>query len=287
LCRDKIVTQQFLERYLAGEHVAVWRELIDLGSEVQQEPLRSDAFRVCEEIVRRAWVNLRTLHGRLLDLGYEFENPSHALVAAGPGARVEIDQMERELGKFPLIARVWYQTIASVDFGQAECQRFFAFQGDLRPPAAPDIFGLGSGNVLMFQSLEACRSELRHMDAVEEEYFAQMTDAEREQHRLPQAEIEKDEPLAAARPEEFLPLGGSASNCEPKGFPLPCHGVDAIIDSDGCDTYFVDELRTAFEWGGFPFWKPLRQQPDFFLPVQYRPNFEKLLPILQEGLLEL
>jgi hypothetical protein len=282
-----VVTQQFLNRYLAGEHVAVWRELIALGNEACHEPLRSEAVRVCEEIVRRAWQNLRTLHGRLLDLGYEFANPSQALVEAGPAAGAEIDQMEQELGTFPLIARVWYQTIGSVDFGQAERQRFFAFQGDIRPPAAPEVFGLGSGNVLIFQSLEACRAELRHMDAVEAEYFRQMTDAEREQHRQMREEIDTAEPLPAGRPEEFLPLGGSASNCEPKGFPLPCDGVDAIIDSDGCDTYFVEELRAAFQWGGFPFWKLLLKQPDFFLPVQYRPNFERLLPILQEGLLEL
>jgi hypothetical protein len=34
---------------------------------------------VCHEIVRRAQINLRTLHRRLLDLGYEFAEPEAAL----------------------------------------------------------------------------------------------------------------------------------------------------------------------------------------------------------------
>jgi hypothetical protein len=85
-----------------------------------------------------------------------------------------------------------------------------------------------------------------------------------------------------------LPLGGWASNCEPKGFQLPCSGVDAVIYNDGGgDTYFVDELRSAFRWGGFPFWQRSLKKSDFYSPMEYRPNFEKLLPVLKEGLMEL
>jgi hypothetical protein len=85
-----------------------------------------------------------------------------------------------------------------------------------------------------------------------------------------------------------LPLGGWASNCDPKGFPLPCFGIDAVIYNDGGgDTYFVDELRSAFQWGGFPFWQWAFSKRRFQPPGVYRPNFEKLLPVLKEGLLEL
>ena len=151
--------QRFLERYLAGEHESVWRELIELGGKVLDEPMRAEALAVCEEIVRRARFNLRTLHARLLDLGYEFAEPANALVDAGPDAEVEIDALEQELGAWPLIARVWYRTFGSINFCQAEQQLFFAFKGDMRPPAAPDIFGLGSHCILFFQSLNACRAE--------------------------------------------------------------------------------------------------------------------------------
>ncbi|HEX4611722.1 MAG TPA: hypothetical protein VH092_26230 [Urbifossiella sp.] len=115
-----MASQWFLDRYLAGAHVAVWRELIDLGDKILEEPLRSEALRVCEEIVRRARLNLHTLRARLPELGYEFADPASALVDAGPDAGAEIDAMEQELGAFPLIARVWYRTVAAVDFRQAE-----------------------------------------------------------------------------------------------------------------------------------------------------------------------
>jgi hypothetical protein len=69
---------------------------------------------------------------------------------------------------------------------------------------------------------------------------------------------------------------------------LPCNGVDGVIFNDGGgDTCFVDELRNAFQWGGFPFWKCGLKKATFYSPMEYKPNFEKLLPQLTEGLLEL
>jgi hypothetical protein len=251
----------FLERYQTGELVSVWSELIDFGREVLEKPLRSEALEVCEEIVRRARLNLRMLHTRLLDLGYEFAEPHAALVDAAPDAGIQIEEFERKFGTFPLIARVWYQTLGSVNFCQAVRQR--AYRQGVRPPAGPDIFGLGSHPVLIFQSLERCREQLHQMAAQQEEYICQMKEGESGE---------------CVRAYQFLPLGGWASNCEPKGFRLPCSGVDAVIYNDGGgDIYFVDELRSAFRWGGFPFWQSSLQKPDFDSPMEYRPNFAKLL----------
>jgi hypothetical protein len=265
---------QFLERYHAGEHVPVWRELIDLGKLTREEPLLSEAVRVCEEIVRRARLNLRTLHTRLLDVGYEFADPDTALVDAGVGVASEIDQVEQELGSFPLVARVWYQTLSSVNFCQSDRQR--VCRTGIRPPTGPDIFGLGSHPVLIFQSLSHSREERRHMAAEHAEHIRQIAASRYEM------------PCESATPGQLFPLGGWASNCEPKGFQLPSLGIDGVIYNDGGgDRYFVDELRLAFQWGGFPFWQWCLKNRNFYSPMEYRPNFEKLLPLLKEGLLEL
>jgi hypothetical protein len=250
------------ERYQAGAHVPVWRELIARGAAVRHEPLRSEAVSVCAEVVRRARLNLRTLHDRLLDLGYEFANPEGALVDAPPGAESDIGDVERELGMLPLIARQWYATLTSVNFRQAEEQ--LVYREAARPPTGPDVFGLGSHPVLIFQSLTCCRQQLQQ--------FA----------------IEREKPSAAGEARPFLPLGGWASNCEPKGFPLPCEAVDAAIYNDGGgDVCFVDELRLAFRWGGFPFWQRGLGDTAFYSPFEYRPDFQRLLPLLKEGLVEL
>jgi hypothetical protein len=158
----------FFQRYLAGEHAPIWRALIDLGEAVQQEPLQSDALAVCREVVRRATLNLRTLHARLIALGYQFADPSDALVNAGPDAELTIRQTEAEFGAFPLITRVWYSALASVNFAQAEEQGLYRGR-DYPPPVQSDLSGLGSHPVLLFQSLDLCRAMGNRMRAEAED----------------------------------------------------------------------------------------------------------------------
>lgn len=263
---------ELYDRYQAGQHVAVWRELVELGEAVRHEPLLSEATAVCKEVVRRAESNLHILHRRLLDLGYEFSDPEAALKPAADDATSKIDEFEKEFGLLPVVARLWYTTFASVNFCQADGQRSNPNGGF--PPSGPDIYGLGSHPVLYFQSLAQSREQLRLLEAEHEHDAKQAQELGHEHHST---EIGS-----------HLFLGGWASNCDPKGFVLPCSGIDDVIYNDGGgDVYFVDELRNVFQWGGFPFWQWSVNNPKFYSPMEYRPNFEKLLPILKEGLLEL
>lgn len=259
----------YLERYQAGEYICVWQELIDLGDKACQEPLYSEVLKICQEIIKRVRFNLYTLHTRLLELGYEFDKP--ALVDATPSNLVKIEKIEKELGTLPLIAKVWYSTFASVNFCQSSRQLYCG--GVDRPLESPDIFGLGSHPTLLFQNLDNAQEEFLEMVAEHEKASENESNIAKEFH-------------------SFLPLGGYASNCAPKGFSLPEYGVDAVIYNDGGgDTYFVEELRGAFQWGGFPFWSRLilwksKKKERFYVPLEYKPNFEKLFPILKQGLLE-
>src|ERR1043166_4663281 len=114
---------EFCDRYQAGQHVAVWRELIALGEAVRDEPLLSDVTAVCKEVVRRAQINLRILHRRLVELGYEFAEPEAAMKDAAKDAPGRISEFEMEFGTLPIIARLWYTTFESVNFCQADQQR--------------------------------------------------------------------------------------------------------------------------------------------------------------------
>ena len=84
--------KSFYSRYRAGEHELVWKELCALGADVFERPLYPDALRVCREVVRRARRNLRTLHRRLLSLGYEFKHPDAALVDADSDAVARLEE---------------------------------------------------------------------------------------------------------------------------------------------------------------------------------------------------
>jgi hypothetical protein len=264
-------TGRFIERYQAGGSASVWPELIGLGAKVFEEPLRSEVMAICREIVRRARTNLLLLRLKLVDLGYEFAETNLVLLSAGAQAASEIDSFEKEFGPMPMIACVWHETIASVNFSQAELQ---CRSKEFTAPAAPDIFGLGSQPVLVVQSLERAQVGTRRMNA-------------RRAEMLPL--YKKDYPdYVFDEVSQFLPLGTTASNCEPKGFTLPCLAIDGVIYNDGDgDIHFVDELRSAFRWGGFPLWQHALKKKKFSVPMTYRPNFEKLLPLLKDGLIEL
>jgi hypothetical protein len=266
----------FHQRYLAGDYVQVWKELCDLGGDVFEERICSDALLVCQEVVNRAHFNLRILHERLLNLGYEFADPDAALVKANGDSIAQLGSVEEEFGCLPLIASVWYRTIASLDFQQADEQ--LRYRGkEYPPPSISDVSGLGSHPVLLVQSPGQATQQWRQMS----EFNDEVLEREREQSRSLGGMSVYD---------RFLPLGSWASNCDPKSFPTGVRAIDASIYNDGAgDTLFVDALRHAFEWGGFPFWKgslKKRRRP-FYSPLEYRPNFEKVLPILKDGLLDL
>lgn len=249
----------------------MWQELIDLGSAVYNEPLYSEALAVCREIIRRASVNIRTLHGRLTALGYEFASTA-ALVEAGPDAETEICAFEAEFGELPLIARIWYRAFRSVDFTQAERQRYY-FSPKEQRPIASDVQGLGRLSVLQFQSLAAGRAQWYEWRAEAEKQFR---DAQAGGHF-------RDESFEFDR---FLPLGGYASNCDSIGFRLPACSVDAVVyNSGGGDVYFVPYLREALRSGGFPVSNYLLD-PNYWLTCEYQPNLA-ILPALREGMLEL
>jgi hypothetical protein len=62
----------YLERYQAGDHVAVWNELMALGDGVRHEPYYADAAAVAAETMRRARHNVELLIRRLDARGYRF-----------------------------------------------------------------------------------------------------------------------------------------------------------------------------------------------------------------------
>ena len=66
----------YLERYLNGDREAVWRELMELGAAVREEPLYSDAMAVAGEVIRRVVANVEALRDYLLRHDYEFRSTS-------------------------------------------------------------------------------------------------------------------------------------------------------------------------------------------------------------------
>jgi hypothetical protein len=62
----------FLERYVRGDCLQVWDELLALGEAVRDEPLYTDARAVAHETMQRVRANLEMLIPRLRAVGYDF-----------------------------------------------------------------------------------------------------------------------------------------------------------------------------------------------------------------------
>jgi hypothetical protein len=252
------------QRYISGKFVPVWDEMIALGDSIRAEPILSDALAVAREVVDRSHRNLRVIHDRLVGFGYEFAKPENALVEAGPEAVEQIRALEERFGAFPLLIREWYLRLASVDFSQSQSQQV--------SPTESGVGGLGFNCTLIMQSLSRCQEQA--------EWLARQY-AEDDRHA-------REYRGSTYTPEHFppvLPLGPNASNCDMMGFRLPNLGVDGVFYNDGAgSTYFIDHLRTVFEWGGFPFcqWYLGRSRHH---SLSARPDVEKVLPVLRNGLL--
>ena len=63
-----------LRRYQAGEHEAVWADMLALGPRVREAPHLEDAWSVARETMRRARHNVELIIRRLDEIGYRFWN---------------------------------------------------------------------------------------------------------------------------------------------------------------------------------------------------------------------
>lgn len=91
----------FLERYQAGEHVAVWDELMALGDGVRSEPHYTDALAVAAETMRRARRNVELIIQRLDAKGYRFRDT----VSSAEEKLSRLDVMDQMSAQFETMAK--------------------------------------------------------------------------------------------------------------------------------------------------------------------------------------
>ena len=225
-----------IDQFRSGDCELVWRRIVD-ESRPASDP---EASAVAHETVLRARDNLSKIYERLVEIGYDFEEPDEAFVTTTPEeAADEISSIEAEYGALPELARIWYSHIRSVNFAQTETQG--------RAPDH-DLRNLGMCPLAIYLPLKRCRD-------LSIKIHADYTDWYRTTLAMTRDESIKDYLSKCKTPEEmaqFLPLGSIASNNENKGFALPCHLIDAEFFNDGEVTHFNEELRYVVLSGGFP-----------------------------------
>lgn len=99
----------YIDRYLAGERVAVWNELMALGEAVYRKPVQADANAVAEETMRRARRNIEVLIPRLSAMGYRF---------AAPAMERELERIDKRLREPPVLSYFYVKLQKAVKEGK-------------------------------------------------------------------------------------------------------------------------------------------------------------------------
>ena len=251
---------QFLDRYLAGEYVAVWKELVALGPGVRQKRHHADAEAVAAETMRRARHNVELLIRRLDGMGLQFltlegYDENQRCPMKSPGGLAEplknrsvfspptketpktLDKLEEMIGgPLPLSLRAWYEQVGGVSL--------LGWHATLSP---------NPGDRAYDPEARIDPLVLLPLDLV--------------------LQIAADEQKRCGSLEEFRVWAGApGQDCY--GMKVPDKTADAIFD-DARRKTLVQYLREAFAWGGLPPWRRTKAKP----PTEIVKLTEGLLPL--------
>ena len=231
----------YYERYLAGEHRQVWRELGALGARVREDPYAADALAVAYTTMTRVRQNIATIVERLREIGYEFEAESgnrHKVIPFGvarlrlwmnipperpapfkppePG-RANLRRLEKDAGELPISLRTWYEVVGSVTL---------LGKHPVLSPADGTTILPDPLVIVPFSQI------LRDWD-----------------DSPPDVGVEERPFVAEVAPDAIGKAHGSGQSYQ---ITLPGVGMDALLEKERHGLFFVDYLRLALQWGGFP-----------------------------------
>jgi len=229
-----------LDRYLAGEHEAVWRDLTALEAKVRSPEHAADALAVAYETMHRVDRNAAVLTGRLREMGYSFVEPGESGGLLGalfgrkprehdphvrPGAETwsSILELEEAIeGPLPLSLRAFYDVVGEVNLNGSH---------DSINPPGEDVLA----DPLMVYGVE---DALGWLDSID---------------------FEDEGKSIAIAPDDLHKANISGGG--PYNLRVPSTGADTRLQDSPYELGFVDYLRHAFFWGGFPGWKAARTAP--------------------------
>lgn len=209
---------RWLERYRAGDHVLTWTELTGLGAAVRDTPAWPEAVTVARETMRRARENVRRLAELLPACGYRFAEPDGVLVPPPGDIVAQLDRLEATAGMLPLSLRCWYEEVGQVNLTGEHPDWSHQFPDPLVVEAPVDYLLLEHETWAADRGTEWDRGDF-------------MVDLS------PDALHKSD-----------------VSGGPPYSMVVPDAGVDGLFRWENHQTTFVNYLRIAFRFGGFPGW---------------------------------
>jgi len=301
----------FYSRYIAGEFREVWMELAALGDAVWLDPIAADVLAVCYETMHRAKTNIEILVGALDAEGYDFHPTVYSpywrrsqrmkewVESHDESAQLVVASMQEPLMKLPEPVRSQMNAARKARLPLAmETARAFRDHrlGIVRPFELPPGVARGwlrkitspAGDLPL--SLRAWYSTIGCVNLVGR--HPEIAPPGLECDPLFVAPIkcvvdaceawQEDYAGAKERPPFRMPISpprsvkaGSSAEGSHYVITLPSATLEAVIENEPHGLGFVDYLRLAFEWGGFPGYADM---PDKAPALIYRIK-DQLLPI--------
>jgi hypothetical protein len=213
----------WLERYLRGDHVQVWTEMTAVGARVRDdESIFADACAVVAETMRRARANVEVLVDELRARGYRYADDAGGAPPFEPPATDiagRLDDLERRIGMIPLALRGWYEHVGRVNLAGSFPDETYRYTDPLVVDAPVEFV------TSEFEEWEANRGTA--------------WDTGRFTIDLAPDWLHK----------------ANVSGGGPYAVEIPNSGVDGLLLAEPHLTTFVNYLRIAFAWSGFPGWE--------------------------------
>ncbi len=121
------------ERYDAREEKQVWDDLRSAKADIWH--FYEDAYEVAQATMQRVAYNIQLIRQNLINAGYEFLAKNEDIYRR-PDDRTDekIAYVEEKIGPLPLVLKVFYEVVGSVDFRQSQTQ-LIKWMNEKRPKA--------------------------------------------------------------------------------------------------------------------------------------------------------
>jgi hypothetical protein len=276
----------FYERYIAGEYEPVWAALAAPGEDVRRDPLATDALAVAFETMYRASENVRILVARLHGLGFKFSSgvfSPYSKTALVDGSMLAIlDAQIDELEKLAIrlgpptgvpedLVEGWKRSrVRNAEQARARSDRRAGIVHPHMPPARVTSFTIRRVEQLgglMPLSLRAWYETVGGVNLVGECAGLGLPGLECDPLFVAPPDLvldiskawREDSESGASQGPFRIPISpdrtvkmGASTHLPLYEIQAPNPGMDGMLDNEPHRLPFVQYLRRAFAWGGFP-----------------------------------
>lgn len=270
----------YFDRYMAGSYKQVWAELVALGPGVRDEAVLLDAWAVAQETMQRARTNIERIVEHLKTMGYQFQ-AEQPIQPPDEKQIAEMEAFEQAIGPVPLSVRAWIQMVGEVNlmgsyaglsyyeppvtFFQANFmggpesldfnQMLALLQGSassLDPSMLSTLSDLLQ-SLSGWQQMERLKNPMKPLDpadqVISDPLVVWMGSLSVEGYEEWSQEQDTDDYQIAIAPDH---AGKANMSGGVYAIALPNPAADVLLLDEPHHTTFVDYLRIAFQWGGFP-----------------------------------